>query len=92
MGNEKPLVTVNKNTKERYHFSIREYEGHKFADIRLHFQADGKDFWTPTKKGVTVSPSIWRDFKAAMTQIEAELIRQKLIDPADLAGGGNIPF
>jgi hypothetical protein len=86
MGNEKPLVIVNKNSKERYHFSIREYEGHRFVDIRLHFQADDGQTWPPTKKGVTVAPSVWPDFKAALAQIEAELIRRKLIDPADLEG------
>jgi hypothetical protein len=84
---DKPLLTVNKNTKERYHFSVREYQGHKFIDIRLHFQADDGTTWSPTKKGVTVSPSTWPEFKAALAQVEAELIRQQLIDPSDLDCG-----
>ncbi len=79
---EKPLVTVSKNSKERYHFSIREYQGHRFVDIRLHFKDEGKDFWAPTKKGVTVSPSLWGDFKAALADVEAELVRQGLIEAA----------
>ncbi|AEB08424.1 transcriptional coactivator p15/PC4 family protein [Desulfobacca acetoxidans] len=77
---EKPLVTVNKNTKERYHFSIREYQGHKFVDVRLHFLADDEQSWHPTKKGITVLPSLWRDFRAALDQVEAELVRRKLIE------------
>ncbi len=81
MAAGKPIASVSKNTREQYQIDIREYQGHKFVDIRLYALEDGKDP-IPTKKGVTVAPSLWRDFKAALALVEAELIKRKLVDPA----------
>ncbi|MBW1963414.1 MAG: transcriptional coactivator p15/PC4 family protein [Deltaproteobacteria bacterium] len=47
------LYEIEKNGSELIRFSIREFKGHCFADIRLHFE-DSEGTWRPTKKGITV--------------------------------------
>jgi hypothetical protein len=40
--------------------------------------------WVPTRKGVSLSVSLYPAFKQAIVQLEQALIKQKLLDPEDL--------
>lgn len=47
------LATFPRKANERLVVSWREYNGHHFADVRVHFRADDGE-WRPTKSGATV--------------------------------------
>jgi hypothetical protein len=52
-----------------------------FIDLRMQFLGDD-DAWHPTKKGITVSPSQWPEFIAAISQVEAHLSAETLAKPS----------
>jgi hypothetical protein len=81
---DKPAVCeIQKNARETIRFRLGEFKGHKFVDMRVFAQEDGKDP-APTKKGLAVSPTLWLRFRAAMDQTEAAMVEQGWIDKADL--------
>jgi hypothetical protein len=80
---DKQVCELSKNSREAIKFSLREYQGHKFADLRIYVQEDGKA-QVPTKKGLAVNPTLWREFKKALEQLEAAMIQDGWIDRADL--------
>lgn len=84
---EKPVCEIQKNSREGIRFRLGEYKGHKFIDMRVYAKEDGKDP-VPTKKGLAVSPSLWPQFRAALAQVERELVAQAWLDREDLEERG----
>ena len=80
-----------KNTREAYQFRLGEYQGHKFADMRIFALEDGKDP-APTKKGLAVSPALWAKFRQALVELEKAMIEAGWLDKEDLQEEGDIPF
>lgn len=74
------IASFQKNSQEEFRFSITNFKGHEYADIRIFYEKDG-DFF-PSKKGITVSLDTWNDFKGCMDKLEAELQGRDLL-PAD---------
>lgn len=72
-------ITLPKNASERIHMALREYEGHEFLDIRVHYRDDSGD-WQPTRKGIAVSPSRWPAFYAAVQEMDAQLRAVGLVE------------
>jgi hypothetical protein len=83
---EKPVCELPKNSREVYQFRLGEFKGHNFIDMRIFTKEDGKDP-APTKKGLAVSPQLWPQFRAALAQVEAAMIKKRLLDYDDLEGG-----
>ena len=79
----KPVCEIPKNSREVIRISFGEYQGHKFVDMRIFAKEDGKGP-APTKKGLTVSPALWPQFKTAMAKIEEAMIEAGCIDREDL--------
>ena len=79
-----PICTLEKNSREVYQFRLAEFKGHKFLDMRIFTREDGKDP-APTKKGLAVSPQLWPQFRAALAQVEAAMIKEGWLDKEDLA-------
>lgn len=77
------ILELPKNSRETLRFSLAEYKGHRFVDLRIFFSDNGKDP-APTKKGLTVSPALWPQFRAALTQVEAAMIQEDWLDREDL--------
>jgi hypothetical protein len=77
------ICEVPKNSRQSIVFSLGEFNGHKFADLRLYALEDGKDP-ASTKKGLTVSPALWRQFREALLEVEAAMIESGWIDREDL--------
>ncbi len=77
------ILELPKNSRETLRFSLAEYKGHRFVDLRIFFSDDGKDP-APTKKGLTVSPALWPEFKKALAQVEAAMIQDGWLDQEDL--------
>ena len=45
---------IEKNNQEKYIIAAKEYKGHKFVDIRVHYWGGSR--WLPTKRGITITP------------------------------------
>ena len=51
------IIEIKKNKSNYVQIELREYEGHKYVDVREFYDAeDGKRL--PTKKGITFSPKV----------------------------------
>ncbi|TSA08387.1 MAG: hypothetical protein D4R73_08565 [Deltaproteobacteria bacterium] len=83
----KTVCELPKNSQEDFRFSLGEYKGHRFIDMRVYAKEEGKDP-APTKKGLTVSPALWAQFRAALDQVEAAMIQEGWLDKADLEAQG----
>jgi hypothetical protein len=78
------IIELPKNSRETYQFRLGEFKGHKFIDMRIFVKEDGKNP-CPTKKGLTVSPTLWVQFRAALVQVEAAMVAAKWLDEEDLS-------
>ena len=51
------IIEIKKNKTNYVQIELREYEGHKYVDVREFYDAeDGKRL--PTQKGITFSPKV----------------------------------
>jgi hypothetical protein len=82
---DKPVCGIQRNAREKIRFRLGEFKGHKFVDMRVFTLEDGKDP-APTKKGLSVSPTLWPEFKKALAQAEDAMIQEGWLDREDLAG------
>ena len=77
------IFELPKNSRETLRFSLEEYKGHNFIDIRVYAKEDDKDP-APTRKGLAVSPILWPQFRRALAQVEAAMIHDGWLDKEDL--------
>ena len=49
---------IQKNQKEKIIVSTNEYKGHKYIDLRVHYEDETSGDYKPTKKGIAVNPKI----------------------------------
>ncbi len=77
------ICELPKNSRETIRFTLGEFKGHKFIDMRVWATEDGKDP-APTKKGLAVSPALWPQFRAALGQIETAMLEAGWLDREDL--------
>lgn len=87
------VCELAKNVREKIIFRLGEFKGHKFIDMRVFVTEPGENGGqskdpAPTKKGLTVSPQLWPQFRAALAQEAAAMIDAGWLDRADLAGQG----
>ena len=52
---------VKKNSKEKIIVSTNEYKGHKFVDLRVHYEDETSGDYKPTKKGISLSSKVIPD-------------------------------
>ena len=76
------IASFQKNSQEGFRFSVTNFKGHEYADIRIFYEKDG-DFF-PSKKGITVSLDTWKEFKECIEKLETELQSRDLL-PEDQA-------
>ena len=72
---------MEKGWNEKIIFSISEFKGKDYANIRIYYEDDEGE-WKPTKKGVTVSLDTFREFKENIENLEAFLQEKKLLPEA----------
>jgi Transcriptional Coactivator p15 (PC4) len=53
-----PIAIIPKTPMEDIRVSWEEYKGHRYLDIRVYAEIDGKADKMPTKKGVTLRPDL----------------------------------
>jgi hypothetical protein len=52
---------IQKNQKEKIIVSTNEYQGHKYVDLRVHFEDETSGEYRPSKKGVALSLKVIPD-------------------------------
>ena len=82
----KQVCELFKNSREAIKFNLEEFKGHKFIDMRVYLKEEGQE--VPTKKGLAISPVLWRQFRAALDQAEAAMIEAGWLDKEDLEARG----
>ena len=78
------ISQITKNAREVVFLSLSEFKGRKLIDIRVHVPGDQEGDWVPTRKGVSLSVSLYPAFKQGLAELEKALIQQGLLDPEDL--------
>jgi len=69
---------MEKGWNEKIIFSITEFKGKNYANIRIYYEDDEGE-WKPTKKGVTVSLDTFREFKENIENLESFLVEKNLL-------------
>ncbi len=72
------IYKFQKNTVETIQASITEFNGKKYADLRIYYTDDNNEL-QPTKKGLTVSVESFPEIKKAVNELEKALKKKKLI-------------
>ncbi len=78
------ISQITKNAREVVFLSLSEFKGRRLIDIRVHVPGEQEGDWVPTRKGVSLSVSLYPAFKKALVELEQALIKQGLLDPEDL--------
>lgn len=78
------ITTIPRNAKEKIVFSLNEFKGKQYLDMRI-FQIPengGQDI--PTKKGLTIPVHLYSTFKDTLQSVDQVLISRGLVDREDL--------
>jgi hypothetical protein len=81
------ITTIEKNRTEELRVALKEYKGHRYADIRTYCDpyADEGQGRVPTRKGVTLSLTKLPKLIAALQQAESEARAAGLLPNQDRA-------
>ncbi len=66
----KLLGTIDKNSRERIEVRAAEYEGHPYIDIRTFWRTGEDEEWKPSKKGVTLKPTLVGELIAVLRRAD----------------------
>ncbi len=69
---------MEKGWNEKIVFSVSEFKGKNYANIRIYYEDDEGE-WKPTKKGVTVSLDTFAEFKENIESLETYLKENDLL-------------
>ncbi len=83
----KVLHTFKRNAEETLQVSLSTFKGRTYVAIRIFYE-DGNGELAPTKKGVTVSPELWDEFRTGIAAAEEELQGRNLWHPGEAKGKG----
>tara|TARA_Y100000310_G_scaffold339536_1_gene432507 strand:- start:150 stop:365 length:216 start_codon:yes stop_codon:yes gene_type:complete len=64
---------IQKNQKEKIIVSTNEYKGHKYVDLRVHYEDESTKEYKPTKKGIAVNPKILPEVVEMMVRAAKEI-------------------
>lgn len=69
------ISEFKKNAVEIVKTEITEYQGQRYLNIRIWFDASdkGKPEWRPSQKGITLNINLFEDLKAAVLKAEKEI-------------------
>ena len=73
------VAEMEKSVTEKIFFSLSEFKGKSYADVRVHYEDDEGE-WKPTKKGVTVAVDRFSEFKEHVHALEAFLASKGLLE------------
>ncbi|MBI4595119.1 MAG: transcriptional coactivator p15/PC4 family protein [Candidatus Tectomicrobia bacterium] len=75
-----PIASFTKNSSEEVRITLEEFKGHKLLDLRVWYEDDNGEK-KPTKKGISISTTLFPELKAALEKAEAVLREKGLIEP-----------
>ena len=52
------ITEIQKNQKEKIIISTNEYKGHKYVDLRVHYEDESSKEYRPSKKGIALSAKV----------------------------------
>ena len=58
MNEAKVIGEIQKNKREKIIVSANEFKGHKYVDLRIHFNDGESEEYKPSKKGIAIKPEI----------------------------------
>ena len=67
------VAEMEKGWNEKLVFSLSEFKGKQYADIRVYYEDDEGE-WKPTRKGVALSLERWEEFKDNLKELEEYLV------------------
>jgi hypothetical protein len=73
-----------RNGEETMRVSLSVFKGKTYIDFRL-FYTDANGELAPTKKGVTITPELWDEFRTGVAAAEQLLQDKNLWHPGDQA-------
>jgi len=76
----KVIHEFKRNAEETLRVSLSTFKGRTYIDIRLFYE-DPNGELAPTKKGVTITPELWDEFRAGVSAAEALLQEKNLWHP-----------
>ncbi len=76
------LHEFKRNAEETLRVSLSVFKGKTYVDVRIFYE-DANGELAPTKKGVTVTPELWDEFRAGIAAAERILQEKNLWHPAD---------
>ena len=68
---------IQKNQKEKIISSTNEYKGHKYIDLRVHYEDETSGDYKPSKKGIAVNPKILSQVVELMIEAAENLQEEK---------------
>lgn len=77
-----------RNSKEKIVFSLSEFKGKNYLDVRIFQIPESGGQPIPTKRGLNLNVDLYPNFKAALAQVETALITRGLVDKEDLETQG----
>jgi hypothetical protein len=66
-----PIAIIPKSTIDEIRVMWSEFKGHRYLDIRVYTEIDGKTDKVPTKKGITLRPDLIPDLIRALESAQA---------------------
>jgi hypothetical protein len=69
------IAEMEKGYGEKILFSVSEFKGKKYANIRIYYEDDEGD-WKPTKKGLSISMDSYPEFRERLGKLEDYLREQ----------------
>ncbi len=80
----KVLHEFKRNQEETLRISLSNFKGRTYIDIRMFYE-DAKGELAPTKKGVTITPELWDEFRNGVANAEEALQKANLWHPEGIA-------
>ena len=77
MADAKILATIERSDTEQLQFSISEYKGRSYLNMRIFYTTDDGATWLPTKKGVTFAPEQIDLLEEAIQEAKKEFMEEE---------------
>lgn len=82
MPDDRKIVhEFKRNPDETLRVSLSTFKGRTYIDVRLFYE-DANGELQPTKKGITVTPELWDEFRKGVAAAEEALAEANLWHPA----------
>jgi hypothetical protein len=78
------IVTIPRNSREKIVFTVNEFKGKHYLDMRIFQVAENGGQDIPTKKGLTIPVHLYPTLRDALQSVDNALISRGLIDQEDI--------